>query len=165
MRWISPRIKSKMHMHVVNCLLLGLNRSGHMSTMPVTRLSTIQNSLSMPMVCKKRNLAMLFSHSRFLSSVLYKNGRHFSAFNEGKGWCVVKIQLNLMLEWVSQGKFKFFHPCFPAGQLPSSYSSMCKILHPFQISHIWQVFKTTTAKGKEEEMRRRRRGQMFVFGY
>ena len=34
----------------VNFLLLGLRYSGHMSTIPVTKLSTIQNSLSMPIV-------------------------------------------------------------------------------------------------------------------
>ena len=38
----------------VNFLLLGLKYSGHMSTIPVTKLSTIQNSLSMPIVYVKR---------------------------------------------------------------------------------------------------------------
>ena len=49
----TPKRKRRMHIPVVNCLLRGLKRSGHMSTMPVTRLSTMQNSLSIPMVCAK----------------------------------------------------------------------------------------------------------------
>ena len=62
----TPKRKSRMHIPVVNCLLRGLKRSGHMSTMPVTRLSTMQNSLSIPMVCNgkdwKKNEGKLVSN-------------------------------------------------------------------------------------------------------
>jgi hypothetical protein len=46
----APSRKRRMQMAVVNFLRLGRRYSGNMSTRPVTRLSTMQNSLSMPMV-------------------------------------------------------------------------------------------------------------------
>lgn len=38
------------YLPAVNFLRLGLKYSGHMSTIPVTKLSTMQNSLSIPIV-------------------------------------------------------------------------------------------------------------------
>ena len=49
----APSRKSTMQRHVVNCLRRGRRKPGNMSMIPVTRLSTMQNSLSMPIVCNK----------------------------------------------------------------------------------------------------------------
>ena len=46
----SPITNSPQQRQTVKILLLGLSVSGHMSTTPVTRLSTRQNSLSIPII-------------------------------------------------------------------------------------------------------------------
>ena len=55
----SPAQKLRTQTRTANFFLCGLSRRGQLSTSPVTRASTLQNSLSTPNICQIISLVIL----------------------------------------------------------------------------------------------------------